>query len=370
MSVSRQFHQLIQESRKLPPGALPVSMLEEAVRMADAHLDTMDQFYGRSCLINACFAGGKPLPLFVALAWNLAVLDKKSFQLTPYQLDELLWHCKHAISYSPSFTTVSYDRFQQMLGDVLKRYSEAGFSPRPVYQLAAAGESFMGHQEIALELHETGKTFAKDSLSETPPWELYLDIHMLFAEDREDEAISRIEPMLADPRRAEDVDPWFVYLMLFRLLDLDREQEAIGHHQRVIAKIQHNPKFVSQVGNHASFLASIGRESRALVLIEKHFDMALAASDQYTRLIFSLHGWFLMQRLANQGETDIAFRIPQCAADAEMTLPLPESDRGRVATQEMANWFEQDHQRLVEAFNQRNGNSHISTYFEEMAGRM
>jgi hypothetical protein len=369
MSHFEQFHRLIDQQGRLPPGAVPVMMMQEAVRIADVHLDIQNQFYARSCLISACFAGGKPLPLFVALAWCLAALDNQSLELDRYELATLLWQCKHAIAYSPSFTSISYQRFQDLLRDVLDRYANAGASPRAVYMLAGNGELFMGHKELGMELHARGKDCRRDEMAETHVWELFFEVDLLVAEEREDEALAMMEPMLANPERADDVDPWFVNRAIFILFKKGRLAEAKAHQRRVIAKIARNPKFVASVGCHLSFLTIAGMESRALNLMERHVELGLTASDQSSRLFFGLHAWFLLQHLANRGQATVGMRLPDLAS-FDCSIQLPEQRDGKVNTQELADWFLQDYRKLADAFNERNGNQYIDEYIKTVEDRL
>ncbi len=369
MSHFEQFHRLISEFERLPPGVVPVAMMEEAVRIADVHLELKDQFLARSCLISACFAGGKPLPLFVALTWCLSKLDDRSLELDRYELLTLLWQCKHAIAYSPSFTSISYQRFQEMLDDVLRRYQVAGVSPRAVYMLAANGELFMGHLDRARELHAQGKQCRRDELAETYVWEVFFEVDLLMADEQEDEALVLLEPMLADPTLADDVDPWFVNRAMFLLLKKGREQEAMAHQRRVIAKIARNPKFIANVGSQLSFLALVGKENRAVNLMERHLELAWTASDQASRLFFGLHSWFLMQFLANRGQDTIGIRLPTLG-HPELAIELPKQHNDRFSTQELADWFLTYYRRFADEFNERNGNQHIEQYIQKVQGRL
>src|SRR5271163_1247260 len=79
---------LLEQALTLPQGGVRLAILEEAVRMADAHRDPEASFFMRQELMNSAMGAGRPETLLVHFAWCLAQCDRE-----PQRFDEghILW---------------------------------------------------------------------------------------------------------------------------------------------------------------------------------------------------------------------------------------------------------------------------------------
>ena len=365
MSPIDKFYQLINEAYDLKPSPVAVTLAEEAVRLADVHLPIELRFIGRSILINVCFAGGKPVPMLAAIAWSLGVVDREEYVPDSEELESLLWQCKHAVTYSSCFASISYKQFSGLLADVLKRYQAVNASPRSVYMITSSSELFMGHFDAADDCLQKGRVSRRDRYAETPAWELFFEVDHLVARDQDAEALERLRPMLKDPFRAMDVDPWFVGMTMFELLRQGEREDAIRHHKRALKKISGNSKYTSHTSRHISFLSIVGENEKALKLLEAHLEIGLTAPDHSSRLDFCLNSWVLMRRLINAGRNSLKIRFPnlkKLAGPDGARVELPQEPSGSAGTYDLeilAAWFEEDFTQITNAFNERNGNQFL-----------
>ncbi len=302
--------------------------------------------------------------MLVALAWNLAAIDDNSFEPDPGGIETLLWQCKHAVTYAPRFSTISYEKTDELLKDVLRRYNAAGASPRSVYLLASNVERFMGHHEIGRDYLLRSRTLPRDQFAETFQWELFVEVDHLIADDQEDKALKLMEPLLEHPPKADDVYPWFVCEALFPLLRRNRRDEALCHQRRAFSGIVGNPKFLGHLATHISFLCVVDQLDQALEVFQQHLRFGINVPDQATRFWFQMHSWFLMQRLLDSKVLSI--NVPKLS----VVDSFPAARNGACDTKELGEWFERKSEVLRQEFNVRNGNEHMNSFRDQVTTRL
>ena len=374
MSAFEKFQELIQDAYDLEPSPVAVTLAEEAVRIADSQLSIAQQFWARTHLVRLCFMSGKPLPMLVAIAWSLAVIDRKEYEPDAEELEIMLWQCKHAVTYSSSFTTISYEQYRKLYEDVVKRYIAAGASPRSVHQIGSSCELFMGKFAAADECIQKARQAPRDQYAETHAWEVFFEADHFLSRDQNEDALRLMEPMLADPVQARDVDPWFVSSSMFELLRTGRQEEAVIHQRRALKKVSGNAKFISQIANHICFLAMIHDDVQAVKLVEQHLEIGLTAPDQSSRLDFCLNCWFLLQSLKKRGRSEIQLRFPDLSSlhepDGTQRKELPPGKNGRFDLDELSVWFQKDYQKLADQFRIRNENEHVDNLIDRVIRRL
>lgn len=362
MSYSAEHEQLVQRAMEMGDNPAAVPLLEDAIRIADGHLDSEHSFATRQQLIRLCFATGQPTQLMVAMAWCLSAMDKNLYEPDEYELRLLLWQCKHCVTYAPRFATISYEKFDRLFKDVLARYAAAGVSPRFLYMLAGEGELFMGHTDVGRDYLKRGWKQPRDWSAESSQWELFVKVAQCSYEDDDERALELMETVLADPSKADDVYPWFVNEALYPLLTRGRKAEAFAHQKRVYRSIKGNPKFTCHASTHMSFLAVIGELEDALAILASFAEHGMSAADHWTRLWFQLHGWFLMERLLKAGEDTLPVEL----------LPdsFAETCGSSSDVRQISRAFERGFRELIEQFAERNGNRYVDLSYKEVAERL
>jgi len=71
-----RIEELVGQASVLDNGAARVALIEEAVRLADAHNDTASGFHARMELVSAAMSAGQPDVMLVAFSWCLSQCDR------------------------------------------------------------------------------------------------------------------------------------------------------------------------------------------------------------------------------------------------------------------------------------------------------
>jgi tetratricopeptide (TPR) repeat protein len=352
MSNHDEIYELMERAEDLSDETAKVALLDEAVRLADADQDLDLQFGTRMMLISSCFMGGHPEKMLVAISWCLGSFDRSGDSLSNVDYEVVLWQCKHAISYAPRFLQISYDQFNELLTDVLDRYEKSGISPRSVYMIACSSEMFMGHFDKATEYRHLLRQSPIDHFYEGKAWELCIDVEYLSETGQQDEALSRLEPMLENPALAEEVYPWFAHFAMMQLTQKGRVDEALQCQRRAYRMTANNPKFIDNLGQQIIFLAHIKKFPQAIKIFERHLPLAMQTLTYGARFFFYLASWFMLKRLAAAGRSELPLHLP-----AELQ-PLGIDDVYQ--TEALIDWFHEGFHDLELKFNQRNGNDYFS----------
>jgi hypothetical protein len=113
--------QLENESNALGHGPAQVSLLEEAVCLADTHGDADESFRLRTELATAAMLGGRPDVLLVAFSWCVAQYDRDPNRFKGEEEFSLLWRYKWAVENLVAFPQVSRTEIDNLLNDMERR---------------------------------------------------------------------------------------------------------------------------------------------------------------------------------------------------------------------------------------------------------
>ncbi|MGE0431910.1 MAG: hypothetical protein AB7K09_02630 [Planctomycetota bacterium] len=356
-----EYQKLLIEAEELDDGPGKVALAERAVRVADTQQHFQRQFESRQYLIDAAFSGGIPDRLFVAISWCLAMLDKQEEPPDWLDRDRLLWQCKLAISWMSAYHEVAVSQYDTLVEDSIARYEQHGASPRSVYQVAMIGQFFMGRRDVGERYHDLANQSAYDMFADTRAWEAYFEAEYLFATGQDAAGLKLLEPWLRNPRAAADAYPYFARKALLLLLRERRAGEALHHQRLACQQMGMNPRFLAHAAYHIMFLTLRRDFAGAIRMLGRHLPLAMASSNPASRMYM----WC---------GASLALRLTQrCGASSGLRLVLPDAVRAQLSaddgddpyTQAVA-WFERELAVVVEKFNQRNGNQHVTGLIEKI----
>lgn len=346
--------ELLDKAASLPDGRLKISLYEEAVRGAD-QFGSMDwRFYARHELVRACFSGGDPQRMLVALSWSLAKCDELG---GCFGEQSLLWGCKFALSYICAFPEISRQQISELRESVILRFRKFGASLRTPYLYGMYNELVMGSPEPAAKYRRLWLDAPRDPFTESPVWELFFDAWYHFETDAIDRALELGLPMI-DGRERADMDFWMTDLLLLELLKRGERNRAVNAHVRAYRKSADNPKYLGHMGTHLVFAALTGNFALARRLLGKHLPVALETCVPSARFLFMFSAWTAATHLAAAGEP-AQLRLPK-------EFPLWRED-GKYDWPALAAWFESQTRELEGQFNARNGNARYTRYLDDHA---
>jgi len=351
---TNEIEDLLGQASALEHGPAKVALIEEAVRLADLHNDGQTGFDTRLELIEAATFAGQPDLTLVTFSWCLSQCDRDP---EVFPESELLWKYKWVIDELPLFPQVSREQIDKMLADMTERYQRAGSTLHALGSMRRAVAIVLGDRALAEAGHKQLEQTRRDWLSNCSACVADGTIeHYLFLGQYR-EALAAARPILKGHQTCAEVPHRTYATLLEPLLRTGQLEEAMEYHVKGYRMIARNPKFISQIAKHLTFLALTDNLPRAVKMLEKHLPFALKTTGLAWQFDFYLAGLLLLERLHEQGRQQIRLRLPE---------QLPQGERGRVATSELAGWFRTQCQDLAGKFDARNGNDWFSRRLAEI----
>ncbi len=305
-----QAEALFEEADGLAEGESKVRLLEEAVRLADAHKDVGLAYRLRDTLIDAATFGGFPDKALVAFAWCRGQQKKDPKRFDP---EEMLWKQKWVVGRIKEFPHITRKQIADALDDVEQCYKASGSGDRAVLKLRYQAAREMGDApEVVEQLWNAWLEARRDYLTDCRVCELddELDHHVDMGEWQQ--VLRKAKPILDGRKSCAEIPHLTLGTVLYPLFKLGALEQAREVHRRGYAMVTKNREFLSTVGEHLEFLTLTDNLSRGLSLLEKHLGWALDHPSYRDRFTFYTAAAFLLERLLATGERDeVSLRLPR-----------------------------------------------------------
>jgi hypothetical protein len=339
-----EVEELLDRAEGLDEGPAKVALLEEAVRLADTHGDVEEGYRARQVLIRAATFGGLPDRALVAFSWCLAQSDREP---ESFPVGELLWEYKWVVGHIYEFPQVGLGQIESMMGDMARRYAEAGSTLRAIHTKGRQLAIHRGDRRSAAREHRALHSVPRDWLSDCPACERDADVEYLAWCGKDSEALEHAGPILKGYYTCAEVPQRTYARILLPLVRLGRVEEAMAWHVKGYRMIARNPNFLTYVADHLTFLVLTDNLARGVKLLEKHLGDALATPAMSWRFDFYLASRLLLERLREQGQETLKLRLPKY-------FPLHHAE-GRYSVKELEGWFAGQLKELAGRFDARNG---------------
>ena len=257
-----------------------------------------------------------------------------------------------------SFPQISKQQIHDTLADMTRRYERAGSTMQPIYLMQFELAVDMGDKKAARHFHKLWKKTPRDWLSNCPACEQDEEVWYQRFLGQDEKALEAAAPILEGLMRCHSVPHRTYGKILLPLLRLGRLEEAAQYHRRGYRMVSRNPDYLSRVADHIEFLALTDNLGRAVKLLEKHLDWALASPSMDRRFYFYLAIVFLLERLQISGKTSLKLRLPT-------GFPGSKTD-GKYEVEELLAWFAGQCADAAERFDKRNGNSHYHSLIRNL----
>lgn len=339
---------LLAEAEPLEDGPAKVALIDEAVRIADSHLDDDLAFRARFELIQAASFAGQPDLMLVAFSWCLSKYDSdpKRFDTDGDVEFHLLWRYKWVVGQMPDFPQFGKPQIHEMAADMKARHKAWGSTLHAYYDQCEDMAMTFDDKPAAVEAHKKFVKTKRDSLSNCPACvqDQLIRYHNFCG--RPEQAIAAAEPILKRNLTCNSV-PHRTYgrllNILFKVGDLDT---AMGYHKIGYPMVARKPGMIGNVDDHIRFLALTGNLDRGAKLFARHLPTALASTCPNTRYGFLRECRLLLHRLGEAGIATIPVRMP---ADH----PL-HRDGGKASVPDVFAWLDAEAKALAAAFDARN----------------
>jgi hypothetical protein len=326
----------LRQAGRLEHGPSQVAVVEEAVRIADAHGDVALAYEARERLVNVATFSGAPEKVLVAFSWLLGQSDRDPQRFPD---SALLWSYKWAANDLKDFPQISREQAQSTFADMARRFERNGASQRPVHKLRCTYALLAGELEAARAHYRDWIEAKRDSLSDCVACDQDDQVRFLVAEGKDAEAIERAAPILAGRMRCAEIPHHTLAHVLLPLLRLGRVDEAARHYLKGSRLVARNPDFLRANASNLRFLALTDNFAQAKALFERKLTWALETHNLAARFEFLLAARLLVGRLERTGPRE--WRLPR-----------------ELAGRELVPWLDDELGSIAARFDERNGNAH------------
>lgn len=338
-------------------------IIEEAVRLADAHNDIELGIEGRLQLIEvASFAActDRSLP---AMAWLLAKLDEDPALVDEIDLYSLMWSYKWIAANLATYPSIPLEKIDSVIRDMAERYDQQGYDSRAVESVKIDSYLILGDGEKLREAYKLWSTLPRGDMSDCEACEQNAEVrcHLLWGDV--DAALKSAKPLLAGRMSCAEV-PYSTYgHLLLPMFDADMLEQADTIQRKSQKQIRSVPGERGLVGNHLAFLALTGQANRAVRILDNNLAPALAMTEAHHRCWFFTGAAVLARTIEGSGKSTIKLK-------EHKGLELERDDKGTVQTQALGDWFEQQARDIARHYDDRAGTSHWSDYVDTNLARV
>lgn len=345
----QQIGELMDQAYEAEGTRQQLMLIDQAVRLADAHQDERLSFDLRGYLIEVGTFRGAPEMALAAFTWCLGMCDRR-----PDEFDEteLLWSYKWIANELWDFPQLSREQIESSFQDMTRRYQRAGYGLGPIYKLRMRKSLECGDDGHA-EYFEKWRNAPHDvAASDCVACEQNDLVCYLGDTGDYEQALRAAQPIIDGRMHCAEI-PHLTYALLPHVyFHLGQHGEAEKVQRRGYKLIHDNPEFLREVARHLEYLSLAGQFDRGVTLFEKHLGWAMEAFRLGASFQFHLAAAMLLRGLRRQGRPELKLRLPRDFAgyreDGRYPLPVLSEEVERTVNE------------LAKRFDQRNGNDHFA----------
>jgi hypothetical protein len=349
-----QVRSLIRTAANMPESTASLSVMEEAVRLADTHQDVRLGIAARLPLMHLARTLLRGDVLATAFAWCLAHYDRNP---ELFAGRNLFWEYRMVIGQLSNLYDVSRAKLEELLADFGRRLQAAGYTLRSLHEAQQAIAPDLGDRELARSALAGMRKYPKDGLSSGDGWDLGEEVELEVFLGNEDRALQLATPFLTDRYSEHSKSDSVCAHLLLPLLKRGRAAEAAKLHRRCLRTYQPQRCYYWPYGELLKFAALTGNSASAARLYEECQRAIKPFTDPLTRLHFEMDAWVVFDRLLAAGTNAVPLRLPDYVPAAAL--------EGQYAIAEMRAWLWQEAGELADRFDRRNGNSYFREQLQE-----
>ncbi len=349
-----KINELMYEACTLPHGPTKVSLMEEAVRLADLHNDFYLAYDTRNELMEAALFSGRVDLLLVHFAWCLAAFDKEPDDFDDH---DLLWKYKWVIHQTLEFPAITRAKMEEMLADMERRFLEGGYSLHAVTQQRRDLYIDMHEVEAAKTAHAAYKKTKVDSLSDCAACTRANDADYFVMLKKWKEQLKTLEPVLAGKLTCAEQPITSASKAMLTLLRLGQLEDAKAMQLKYVKKLKLGNDMNRLASNHITFLSLTGEPAKAKRIFEKFLAEILESVSRADRLHLFRAGVVMLDRIGKKSKTIKLQSHPE--------LP-PADEKGQYEIAALREWMYNDALKIGKVYDARNGNDGETRITEEL----
>jgi hypothetical protein len=340
-----RIEELCVEAQRLPECATKLSLLEEAVRLADLMADVELGYDLRRALVRTATFCGREDVQMVAFAWCLAQYDRN-----PGRFDErgLLWQYKWVVGNATDFPDISRRQIEELLDDIERRFQAAGHSLHAVHQHRRYNMVDMRDRPAAEKAHAAFLAARRDRLSDCAACvACNSGEYYIYCGDMQ--AASAGFQTVIDGRLTCQEEPLrclsYGLLPLVRLGQIEQAKRQCQQAQRLLAKAGAP---VRPAAAQIAFLAIVNDLAAIRRMLRRYLAEGLACVSPKDRLAMLRAVLLAVHRLTAAGSQHFESPLPDQAPPADSA--------GHRDVALVQAWLTSEARTLAARFDARNGN--------------
>lgn len=353
--VRHKARDLKYQALALPHGQVKVTLLEEAVALADSVQDVDLAFELRDDLMTAATFANRPDVMIVAFSWCLAQFDRDPNRFDSYLL---LWKYKWVVNNGRHFPDISRSQIESLFDDMQRRFREAGSTMNAVALIRRKLAVTFGDHEEALQADEELGKLPRDFLSDCAACVADSDVDYHCFERDWQCALDAAAPVLHGWLTCAEQPHSTLASVLLPLLRLGRIEDAKLHQAQGYRLVRSSPQFVEQHAQHLRFAAIVGEPAWGKRLLERHLPAALMSVTLDEKFQFLLAARLWTDRAAGRSKRAIKLRLPE-------DVPVANVD-GKYDLSALGAWFTTEAQHIAQRFDARSGTKEFQRQIDEL----
>lgn len=350
--IEQRLDQMLYEAEWLPDGLAKLTLLDEAVRLADMTANVDWQYRARYELAMTAALGGFPERALVAHSWMVAAFDKHPDR---FPADDFLWHYKRTVSVLDEFPQISRAKIEEVFEDLRGRYEREGMSLRGYYSRRLYAARGMGDDWRPFA--PAWRHAPSDGSQDCAACERDTAVNVLLWEGKLPQALKHAKPLLDGRMDCHSVPHRTLSELMLHVWRAGDHAGALEMQRRGYALIRTDPSKLHLIGRHLELLGMAGMHAEAMRMFERHARWL----DQNTSPMD--HLWFL------RGARVTLAAAQKLSPTQTRRLRLPESlpcwrKDGEYTLTDLLAWVDARLDELSAAFDARNGNE---TYRKALA---
>ena len=358
-AVAGRIDALMGMARAAALGPGRVAILEEAVRVADAHADLRRAWDARIQLIHAATFADEPEKLFAPFAWCLAQSDREPQKFPD---EGLFWSFKWVVSNATQLLRVALPPLLAMVDEMERRFLRHGVGRRSVWNAKLNLAMFRGDRQGLREAYRQWERSPLDSYTDCPACEQDGRVEYQLFEGRDEAAVEAAEPILSGRLACRVITGRSYNRILLPLVRVGRVRDAMSYHRKGFRLLSQPGTHLCDAARHITFLVVTDNLPRALKLFETHLPQPRegVTSGRAEQFEFALASRLLMARVASSRKSPLPLRLREGFPGYERS--------GRYDPAALADHFDAEARRVATLFDARNGTPHFARQVEAASG--
>ncbi|MFC4775193.1 hypothetical protein ACFO9Q_00160 [Paenibacillus sp. GCM10023252] len=341
--MKERYDELTNRAWDMPSNLQRLTLLEEAIQLADRYLTKQDAYEARMTYTDAAIEAGFQERMLVSFSWCLAEFEKHPGE---YPHNGIMWHYKWVLHQIWRFPRLSREQIEAVFEDFRVKCEAYGYKLGPYYKNLYRFAEASGEVAQAAEYYKKWKEARRDGLSDCSACEQHAfgEYHMHRGHYKR--GLRTLKPILEGKMVCRSIPKATYSEVLIPLLENGDAEEAARLGKKGYRLLNGGQGDMDCYGDYLEYY-TITDMNRAVKIFEQSAPYVLKTRVDRDRFLYLVSALLFMEQWHTRK------RRKKLAVPDQMTLE----------------WVRQETARLADLFDQRNGNDGSKRYIAEKLER-